>query len=99
MAKKIRCSVHTLIPMYVTSRIYSHRASAVHVPVYSDHARGTDPESCEAAALTPRRMVKRADSLSEGPLTPSRMSSRLAALGAEQQLHLAPDGGVITRGK
>ncbi len=60
--------------------------------------------------LTPSRRTKRSDTgegpltpsrRSEGPLTPSRRSRRLSSSlgGTDQQLlHLAPDGGVITRG-
>lgn len=51
----------------------------------------------KAAANTPRRVSKRVESPSEGPLTPSRRSSRIASVGADQQLLLAPDGGVIAR--
>ena len=56
-----------------------------------------EPNPSVAPLLTPRRGPKRTDPTSEEALTPSRRSSRLSSLGADQQLQLAPDGGVIAR--
>jgi hypothetical protein len=70
----------------LTPRRLSKRSDTSEWPL-TPSRRGEGP-------LTPSRR-------SEGPLTPSRRSRRLSSSlgGTDQQLlHLAPDGGVITRG-